>query len=221
MGNYARTVTTLAYKDALVELRTRESLVACVVFVSIVVVVFAFALDLAPATAHAVAPGLLWVTVVFAGLLALGRSFTAERERGCLDGLLLAPVDPSALYIGKVLGHVVFMLIVLAVALPVFTVLLGVPLLSVGLAPVAALSVLGFAAAGTLFAALTHNSRSRDVLLPTLFLPLAIPVIITAVGATHHLLANLSSNETLGVMAATDALYLTVGMLLFAYTLEE
>src|SRR2546423_13237585 len=120
MGNYARTVTTLAYKDALVELRTRESLVACVVFVSIVVVVFAFALDLAPATAHAVAPGLLWVTVVFAGLLALGRSFTAERERGCLHRFLLAPGAPSALFIGKELCLVVLMLVVRGVGLAVF-----------------------------------------------------------------------------------------------------
>lgn len=221
MKSYLRAVTAIVYKDALIELRTRETLLPSLMFTLIVSVVFAFALDLAPATARAVAPGLLWATLAFAGVLALGRSFGAERDRGALDGLLLAPVDPTALYAGKLLGNLIFMLVTLAVALPAFTVLLGVPLLTASLLPAALLGLLGFAAAGTLFAALALSARARDVLLPVLFLPLAIPVILTATGATRFALGSAPTGSAVGVLAACDALYVTVAVLLFGYTVEE
>lgn len=221
MSEYLRAVAAIAYKDAVVELRTRETLVASLVFTLLVVIVFAFALNLAPAAAHDVAPGLLWVTLAFAGVLALGRSFAAERERGSLDGLLLAPVDPTALYAGKMLGNLLFMLVVLAVALPAFGTLLAVPIFSAALLPAAVLGLLGFAAAGTLFAALALSGRSRDVLLPILFLPLAIPVILTAAGATRLAMAGAPAGNALGVLIACDALYIAASVLLFAYTVEE
>ncbi len=221
MNSYLRAVMTIVYKDTLIELRTRETLLASLMFTLIVSVVFAFALDLAPATARAVAPGLLWATLAFAGVIALGRSFAAERDRGALDGLLLAPVDPTALYVGKTLGNLVFMLVTLAVALPAFTVLLGVPLLAAPLLPAALLGLLGFAATGTLFAALALSARARDVLLPVLFLPLAIPVILTATGATRFALGAAPTGGAIGVLVACDALYVTVAVLLFGYTVEE
>lgn len=212
---------TIVYKDALIELRTRETLVASLMFTLLVAIVFAFALDLAPATAHAVAPGLLWATLAFAGVIALGRSFASERDRGALDGLLLAPVDPTALYTGKMLGNLVFMLVTLAVALPAFSVLLGVPLLTAALLPAALLGLIGFAAAGTLFAMLALAGRARDVLLPVLFLPLAIPVILTATGATRFTIAGASAGDAVGVLVACDALYIAIAVLLFGYTVEE
>jgi heme exporter protein B len=219
--DYVRAIGTIVHKDAIVELRTRETLLASLIFTLLVVVVFAFALELAPATARAVAPGLLWVTLAFAGVLALGRSFAAERDRGALDGLLLAPVDPTALYVGKMLANLVFMVAVLVVALPAFSILLGVPLLSLALLPSALLGLLGFAAAGTLFSALALHGRAREVLLPALFLPLAIPVIITAAGAMRLDAAGAPSGSAVGVLVACDALYLAVAVLLFGYTIEE
>jgi heme exporter protein B len=221
MKSYSRVVLAIVYKDALVELRSRETLLVSLIFTALVVVVFALALNLAPATARAVAPGLLWATLAFAGVLSLGRSFASERDRGALDGLLLAPVDPTALYVGKMLAQAVFMLVVLAVALPAFDVFLGVALLSPAVLPVAVLGVLGFAAAGTLFAMLALSGRSRDVLLPVLFFPLAIPVIITATGATSLGLAGGQTGAAAGVLVACDALYVAVAMLLFGYTVEE
>lgn len=221
MNSYVRTVVAIVQKDALVELRSRETLLASVIFTALVVAVFALALNLAPATARAVAPGLLWATLAFAGVLALSRSFGAERDSGALDGLLLAPVDPTALYVGKMLAQVVFMLVVLGVALPAFAVFLGVSLLVPAVLPVAVLGLLGFAAAGTLFAALALGGRSRDVLLPALFFPLAVPVIITATGATQLGLAGGSTGAALGVLVACDALYIAVAVLLFGYTIEE
>src|SRR5579875_237428 len=202
MKSYLRVVLAIVYKDALVELRSRETLLVSLIFTALVVVVFALALNLAPATARAVAPGLLWATLAFAGVLSLGRSFASERDRGALDGLLLAPVDPTALYVGKMLAQAVFMLVVLAVALPAFDVFLGVSLLSPALLPVAVLGVLGFAAAGTLFAMLALSGRSRDVLLPVLFFPLAIPVIITATGATGLGMAGGPTGAAAGVLVA-------------------
>ncbi len=221
MNSYLHAVAAITGKDLRVELRTRDTLVACAVFTLLVVVVFAFALQLAPATARAVAPGLLWATLAFAGILALGRGFAAERDRGALDGLLLAPVDASAIYLGKMLGNLLFMAVTLAIALPAFSVLLGVPLLSAALAPPALLGLLGFASAGTLFAALALHGRARDVLLPALFLPLSIPVILIATGATRVAVDGGSIADTLGVLVACDVLYVTAAVLLFGYTMEE
>jgi heme exporter protein B len=221
MTEYVRIVSTIVLKDVRLEARTRQTLIASTIFTLLVVIVFAFALDLAPATARAVAPGLVWATLAFAGILGLGRSFAQESDRGTLDGLRLAPVDPSALYIGKMFGNILVMLLTLAVALPAFTILLGVDLVTLDVFPAALLGLLGFAAAGTLFSALSTGARTRDVLLPVLFLPLAIPVILTAAGATRFTLSGLSTANALGVLLACDALYVTTAVLLFTYTLEE
>ncbi|HZS86683.1 MAG TPA: heme exporter protein CcmB [Chloroflexota bacterium] len=221
MTEYARIVATIVLKDVRLEARTRQTLIASTIFTLLVAIIFAFALDLAPATARAVAPGLLWATLAFAGILGLGRSFAQESDHGTLDGLRLAPVDPSALYVGKMCGNFLLMLLTLAVALPAFTILLGVDLLSPGVFPAALLGLLGFAAAGTLFSALSAAARTRDVLLPILFLPLAIPVILTATGATRFTLSSVSTANALGVLLACDALYVTAAVLLFIYTLEE
>ncbi len=221
MTTYVRTVASIVYKDLLVELRTRETVVAGAIFALLVAIVFAFALQLAPVSARGVAPGLLWVTLAFAGVFSFGRLFAGERDRGALDGLLLAPVDPTALYVAKVLSSLAFMLVVLAVTLPAYAALLNAPLLSVALLPAALIGLAAFAALGALFAAVALSGRSRDVLLPILFLPLAIPVVLTATGATRLALAGSPSGDALGVLTACLALYLTAGVLLFAYTVEE
>src|SRR5438874_7041681 len=221
MKDYVRAIAAIVRKDAVVELRTRETLLASLIFTVLVVVVFAFALELAPATARAVAPGLLWVTLAFAGVLGLGRSFAAERDRGALDGLLLAPVDPTALYMGKMLANLVFMVAVLVVALPAFSILLGVRLLSLALLPSALLGLLGFAAAGTLFSALALNGRAREVLLPALFLPLAIPVIITAAGAMRLGAAGAATRRPLGRPLSRQAPHLPAAKQIFRYHTRE
>src|SRR3954468_16608826 len=109
LGTYCRQIAALVAKDLRLESRRRESLAGVLVFVLLVLVLFQFALDLEREQARQVAPGVLWITLLFAGLLALGRTFAAERDQGTLDGLLLAPVDRSAIYLAKVLATVVFM----------------------------------------------------------------------------------------------------------------
>ncbi len=221
MEDYLRTAAAIAYKDLVVELRTRETLVAGSVLALLIVAIFAFALELAPATARDVAPGLLWTTLAFAGVLTFGRLFGPERDRGSLDGLLLAPADPSALYVGKMASALLFMLLVLVVTLPALAALTGAPLLTAAVVPVALLGLLGLAAAGTLFAALALSGRARDVLLPILFLPLSIPVVLTATGATRLIAQGQPSGPALGVLAACDALYIAASTLLFPYIVEE
>jgi heme exporter protein B len=224
LGTYCRQIVALVVKDLRLESRRRESLAGVLVFVLLVLVLFQFALDLEREQARQVAPGVLWITLLFAGLLALGRTFAAERDQGTLDGLLLAPVDRSAIYLAKVLATVVFMALVEAVALPVFAAVFDVPLLAPGVLLTVALGTVGFAAAGTLFAALAAQTRARDVLLPLLLLPLLAPLLIAAARATDDLLggaATPTSAPWWELLFGLCALFLGASVLLFDTLLEE
>jgi heme exporter protein B len=170
----------LARKDLRLELRARDTLPAMVLFVLAVLAIFHFAL---PSGSSRLAEfGLLWVAIIFTALLGLGRAFVPEREQGILDALVLAPCDRSAIWLGKVLATMAFLLVVEAVALPAFGLFFG----GVSGATVAAvvLANVGICAVGTLLAAMAVAGRAREVLLPLLFLPLAIPIVVGGVGAT-------------------------------------
>jgi heme exporter protein B len=178
--NYLGDVAALARKDLLLELRARDTLPAMLIFVLSALVVFHFAL---PADAgDTAATGLLWVAIVFTALLGLARAFVAEREQRLLDALVLAPCDRTAIWLAKSLGVLAFLVVAEAVALPAYHLLYepvtwelvaGIALADLGLAPV-----------GTLLAAMAAASRARELLLPLLFLPLVIPVVVGGVGAT-------------------------------------
>jgi heme exporter protein B len=216
----------LVWKEALVEARGRETVLAGAVFALLVLVIFNFAFDLRVENAAAVAPGVLWVTVTFAGVLSLGRSFARERDRRTLDGLLLAPVDRSALYFAKVVANVVAMLVVETIAVPAFIGLFNVSvsfgLLVVGLV----LGTLGFAGVGTLFAAIAAHTRAREVLLPLLLFPIQVPVILATVKVTGAAVAVPGQQppdvgQWLGLLVAFDALFLSLSVLLFEHVIEE
>ena len=174
-------VATLAWKDILLEIRTRDIIVSVLVFSFLVVVVFNFALNSTPNLADDLAPGILWVAFAFAGILAMNRAFVLEKDRGSLEGLLLTPVSRDAIYFGKMLGTFLFMVVVEVALLPIFAVLFDFSSFSVGLVLAILLATLGFAAVGTLFSAIAVNTRSREIMLPVLFLPVILPVIIGAV----------------------------------------
>jgi heme exporter protein B len=179
MSGYLRDAAALARKDLLLELRGKELLPAMALFVLAMLVAFRFALT---SEQEAASQGLLWVAIVFTALLGLGRAFVPEREQGILDALVLAPCDRSAIWLGKVLATMAFLLVVEAVALPAFGLFFG----GVSGATVAAvvLANVGICVVGTLLAAMAVAGRAREVLLPLLFLPLAIPVVVGGVGAT-------------------------------------
>jgi heme exporter protein B len=176
-------VWTIVVKDITIEHRTREAISAMLVFAVLALLVFSFALDLRGKMARVAAPGVLWATVAFGGTLGLSRSLAREQQSGCTDGLLLAPIDRSAVFLGKAIGNLIFMTVVEVVLLPLLSVLLDVPLLQPGVLLVTALGTVGYAAAGTLLAALALNTRAQEILLPILLLPLAIPALIAAVQA--------------------------------------
>jgi heme exporter protein B len=196
---YLADAGALARKDLLLELRARDTLPAMLLFVVAVLVVFHFAL---PANASERASlGLLWVAIVFTALLGLGRSFVAEREQGVLDGLVLAPSDRSAIWVGKSLAALAFLAVAEVVALPAFA-LFFAPVDGATVAGVA-LADVGICTVGTLLAAMAAAGRARELLLPLLFLPLAIPIVIGGVGAS---LAE-SSGKYLGFLALYDAIF--------------
>jgi heme exporter protein B len=197
---------------------------AMLVFSVLSMLIFSFALDLRGATARAAAPGVLWATVAFAGTLGLNRSLTREQLTGCLDGLLLAPVDRSAIYFGKALGNLFFMAVVEVFLLPLFSALFDVPLLRPGVLLVAALGTTGYAAVGTLLATIAVNTRAREVMLPVLLLPLAVPALIAAVQATGGLVAGETLSRVgswIRLLVVYDLLIVAVSLLTFGYLVEE
>ncbi len=188
--SYLRKVIAIVWKDIVAELRTKEMFSAMFVFAVLVIVIFNFAFDLRVSgeRVRQVAPGALWVAFTFSGVLGLNRAFVMEKDRGCLEGLLLAPVDHSAIYFGKMLSTVLFMLVVEALMLPVFTAFFGVNLFDLRLVLIIVLGTVGFASVGTILSAMTAQTRAREVLLPILLLPVATPVLIAAVKATAGIL---------------------------------
>ena len=218
-------VLAVAGKDLTLELRTRERLVSMLTFAVLVAVVFSFALD--PAVrARSVAGAMLWVTILFAGMLGLGRSFTMEQEQDAMTGVLLAPVDRGALYLGKLLANLVLLAAVELVVFPVYALFFQLsywPGLG-GLALVVGLASIGFMALGTLFSAVSANTRMGETLLPILLLPLLIPVVIFAAGATQRLLLARPLAEVMGsvrMLAAFDLIFLIVCTLAFGSVVED
>jgi len=226
MRKFIRQLRTLIWKELLVEARARETVLAGAVFALLTLVIFNFAFDLRVENPAAVAPGVLWVTVTFAGVLSLGRAFARERDRRTLDGLLLAPVDRSALYIAKVLGNLASMLVVEVIALPAFIGLFNLrvdlPLLVFGLI----LGTLGLAGVGTLFAAIAAHTRAREVLLPLLLFPIQVPVIMATVKSTAAAIRvpgvePPEIGQWLGLLVAFDAIFLSLSVVLFEFAIEE
>jgi heme exporter protein B len=221
---FLRAMLAVVWKDLAAELRSRELLSAMLVFALLVILIFNFALDLDPRTRGSVTSGVLWVTFAFAGTLGLNRSMATEKDRGCLDGLLLTPVDRSAIYFGKAIGNLVFMLLVEAIVLPVYTILYSVNLFNPGLVLVILLGSIGYTAVGTLLATMSVHTRTRDILLPILLFPLAIPVLIAAVKASSGFLTNAPFEEIklwLNLIVAYDVIFIAAAFMTFDYIVEE
>jgi len=175
-------------------------------------------------TRQSVTAGVLWTTFAFAGTLGLNRSMAVEKDRGCMDGLLLAPVDRSAIYFGKAISNLAFMLIVEAIVLPVYSVLYNVNLFRFDLIGVILLGSIGYTAVGTLLAAMSVQTRTRDVLLPILLFPVVIPVLLSAVKASGGLLTGAEMSEIitpLNILIVYDVIFIAVAFMVFDYVVEE
>lgn len=223
-ASFLRALWAIVWKDLAAELRSRELLSAMLVFALLVIFIFNFALELDAKTRASVTAGVLWVTFAFAGTLGLNRSMAMEKDRGCLDGLLLAPVDRSAIYFGKTFGNLIFMLIVEAVVLPVYSILYNVNLFSSGLILVILLGSIGYVTVGTLLSSMAVQTRTRDILLPILLFPVIIPVFIAAVKASSGFLQGLPVNEItpwLNLLIVYDVVFTAVSFMVFDYIVEE
>ncbi len=221
---FLKATLAVVWKDLAAEFRSRELFSAMLVFSLLVILIFNFALELDIRTRQSVTSGVLWVTFAFAGTLGLNRSMAVEKDRGCLDGLLLAPVDRAAIYFGKVISNLAFMLIVEAIVLPVYSFLYNVNLFSLGLLSVILLGSIGYTAVGTLLASMAVQTRTRDVLLPILLFPVAVPVLIAAVKASGGFLAG---DDFAGILPwmnliiVYDVIFLAVAFMLFDFVVEE
>ena len=214
----------LLKKDALIELRSKESVPLMVVFCIVSLVIFNFAFDLRTSNISLLAPGILWVSFIFSGLLGLGRSFTREIERETLSGIRVAPVDPAAIYLSKMLACFLSVTILQLLLIFLMTVLFDVSLVKPYIAIVLPLGGLGFAAIGTPFAAMTMNTRAREALLPVLLLPLLLPLILAVVSSTALALDNVQWNEIslwIHFLIGYDILFLTISFLGFQTIVEE
>ncbi len=223
---FARRAWVVVWKDLLVERRSKETLNALFFFSLLLLFIFQFAIGPDRERLAATLPGLLWLGFILAGLLGLGRTFVVERENDCWEGLLLAPGEKSAIYVGKLAGNVLLMLVVEAMLLALFVIFFNIEVAAAlpSLALVVVLGTVGLAAVGTLFAAMTAQVRARELLFPVLLLPVQVPILLGTVKATEAVLLG----EPLGavahwlkLLAAADVIYVVVGVLTFDFLLES
>jgi heme exporter protein B len=215
----------VAWKDLVIERRSKETLNALLFFSLALLFVFQFALGPDRERLASVLPGLLWLGFILSGVLGLGRAFLVERENDCWEALLLTPGDKSAIYLGKLVSSLALMTVVEALVLGLFVVFFDVDLAPAlpGLALVIALGTVGIAAVGTLFAAMTAQVRARELLFPVLLLPVLVPVLLGTVEATEALLLReplTAVSHWLKLLVAADVVYLAVGLLTFDVILE-
>lgn len=221
---YLRALWAMVWKDLSAEFRSRELLAAMLVFALLVILIFNFALELDSQSRTSVTSGVLWVTFAFAGTLGLNRSMAMEKDQGCLDGLLLAPIDRSAIYFGKLIGNLIFMLVVELIVLPLYSLLYNTNLLHPGLFLVMILGSVGYSAVGTLLSTMSIQARTRDILLPILLFPLAIPVLIAAVKSSNGFLQVLPWEEIrpwINLLLVYDVIFITVAYMVYDFVVEE
>ncbi|PFO03779.1 transcriptional regulator [Bacillus sp. AFS076308] len=224
--NLFRTALFLAKKDLYSELKTKQILTTQIIFAGLVIVVFSFAFDPANNTTKAVIPGVIWVIIVFAGILGLNRSFISEQRNDTMQGLLVAPMEAASIYVGKFLANFTMMLVVEIVSIPFLFLLFDFEFL--GSLPffilVVFLGSFGFIAIGTFLAALAANSKSSEMLLPLLLFPITTPILIGVVQATKIILTNMekisSAIAWIQLVTAYDIIFFVVCFLLIDYVLE-
>jgi len=225
MTAYCRRAWIVLWKDFLTERRSKESLNALLFFALLLLFLFQFALGPDRERLRAAVPGLLWLGLVLAGLLGMGRSFASEYQNDCWEGLRLTPGDKSAIYLGKLAGNFLLMAVLEVLLLALFGFFYDVdlwPAIS-GLTVVLVLGTTGLAAVGTLFAALTAQLRARELLFPVLLLPAQVPVLLATVSATEAALLGQPLAEVshwLKLLAGAAVVYVVIGILTFEFILD-
>jgi len=218
----------IAWKDLYAEWKTKQTITTLLIFSGLIIVTFSFAFDPSNQAVSALVPGMIWVITIFSGILGLNRSFMQDKQHDHLHGLMVAPVDPAAIYLGKCIANLIFVLLVQFISIPLLFLLFDFQVAGSGgfvyFIGIVFLGTFGFIAVGTLLAALASHSKSSEMLLPILLFPLVTPVVIAAVQATRIVLVDQNGISAalswMQLMAAYDVIFFVVGFLLFEYVLE-
>ncbi len=221
---FLRQMFAIVHKDLAAEFRTKENLSAMIVFALIVLVVFNFAFELQGVDLGALGAGILWVAFTFSGILGLGRSFAAERDKGSLEGVLLSPVDRGAVFLGKAISNFIFITAMEAVTLPLFALLNNTAFAWFPLIPYILLGTVGFAAMGTLLSAIAASTKMREVMLPILLFPVSVPLLMAAVKLTSAALQARAFDQVanwFSILLAYDVIFVVVAFWVFEYVVEE
>ena len=220
-----KALSAIIFKDLVIEMRNKESISSMLMFGILVLVIFNFAFEPSSVERALIAPGTLWVAFSFAAILGLNRSLAMEIDNDCLQGLLLAPLSRGDLYLGKVAGNFIFILLAEVIVLPVFVILnnLRFNLQFLEIAGITCLGTLGIAAIGTILSTISANTRMKEVMLPVLQIPLTIPVVMSSVEATSMVLTGETKqiSSWLYILAGFSIVYLTLSYLVFDFVLEE
>ena len=222
--SFTAAALAIAAKDLRVEMRSRELVSAMALFALLSLLVFSFALELDRIAREEALSGVLWVTLIFASLLGFHRSMALEYDQGSLDALLLAPIPRSAIFVGKLVGNYLFTSLVGLIILPLMTVIYNKNMLDPRLLLTAMIGIFGLSAIGTLLAALTMQTRAREVLLPIAMLPAALPFLLTALRATTGILSETPRTDWLvwlQMLGGITVIYLTLCLLLYSFVIEE
>jgi heme exporter protein B len=217
-------VSAIIRKDLQAELRSRELVGSMGLFALLSILIFSFALELDRIARVEAVSGVLWVTIVFSSILGLNRSMAMERDQGNLEGLLIAPIDRGAIFIGKLFGNFLFTLTVGAVLIPLMTILYNLTLITPMLILTLLLGTLGFATVGTLLASMTVQTRAREALLPIVMMPVALPMLLLAVRATTGIINAAPEEQWLAfvqLLGGLDVVFLVMCFLLFDFVIEE
>jgi heme exporter protein B len=226
MPSFWSAALAIAAKDMKIEWRTKTAFASAIVFAVLVLAVFYFARDPTAVGALDIAPGALWVTFTFAAMLGLNRAFMLESENRAMDGLMLAPISPSAIFVGKFLGNLAFVGVVEAVSLPLFILFYDLPIVGQlpALVSVIAMATVAFVAVGTLLSSMVVRTRFAELMLPILLLPFLIPPIVGAVQLTSRILSGRPLSDLAGwlkLLASFDISFVILCFFLFEATLEE
>lgn len=226
MTTYLDQLRAIVWKDLLLEFRTRERVAAMGAFAVLAGVLFNYSIDTTTTRPEDVAAGLIWMTMVFGGLLGVGRTFHLEEQDGAFMGMLTSPTPKDAIYLGKTASNFVLLYLVALLILGVFALFFGVDLGAnvVAIAVVLGLGSLGFVALGTLFAAVSTGTSMGETLLPILVFPLLVPMVIFGVDSTGRLIAGRPFSEVEGnvrMLGAFALAAIAVGAVLFRYVVED
>lgn len=225
MGRELALITTIFKKDLVSEFRAKESVVTMVTFSVLILVLFSMAFEPSRRTVEEILPGLIWMSLIFSGILGLNRTYAKERFNDCLIGILSTPIAPYQIYLGKAASNLVQLLFVEIITFPLYFIFYDLNLKgSLGMLIIIMLiGSVGFILVGTFLAALTSNLRANEALLPVILFPLLMPVLLAAIEATSAVFTGLTLDQYLPwikLILVYDLVFLMMPLLLFDYLME-